>query len=142
MADDQVKGVDELIKKLYEFGADVGSKSTIGAVRAAGKEVLKIAKTKIPVGKKPHRTYLGDVVAPGYSSRHLLVRTRKLKNGNYAAYIGPTSKAFYATAFVERGTMRVPARPWLVPSLEQAQPETIRIMREFLLKAIQRQQRK
>lgn len=128
------------------------------AMRQAGKVVIAEAESKIPVAKKPHRLYDGQLVGPGYSKRHILQKVR-LSPDKQAAFslIGVGSKAFYAVSFIEKGFNQkgirkytkksgrkpvevtpVAARPWLVPALREKRAQALDAMSAELRKSIKR----
>lgn len=120
--DSALAGAADLIKKLQALGALDDGKIAIGAVRAGMKEALKLAQVKIPVGTRVHRTYKGRLVTPGFGKRSLkIVTTRKTDDGLPAALLGVSKEAYYETQFLERGTSKIKAQPWLRPAFYNSQ---------------------
>lgn len=96
-------------------------KVTRSAVRAGAKTVVKRAKELIPEGIDAHRTYKGRLVAPGFARRAIRAITKLSRDKQAAtASIGVRKEAYYAVQFVERGTVKQAAQPWLRPALDQA----------------------
>jgi HK97 gp10 family phage protein len=86
------------------------------------KIVHKRALATIPVGTVPHTTYKGRRVFGGFSKRNLrLLSFIERRTGNVVAVVGPSREAFYATQFVELGTSKMAARPWLRPAFRASQ---------------------
>lgn len=122
-------GAKELHGALQELG-DMDLPEWKSAMRSAVRVPMnKVRKralgniAKISPGNTPlHRTYRGRLVARGFASRSLKVIVRlfsKQGQGSTArAVLGVAAEAFYAVAFFEKGTSRIPRQPWLVPALE------------------------
>lgn len=138
MSDIKLEGVKELAEQLKTLPDKVRRKAMRQASRAAANAVAKKARAAITVGDQPHITYKGRLVSPGFAKRNIAVDVRVSKDLSFAsARIGPKREAFYATAFLELGTSRTAAQPWLVPSFEQAQSEIIQIYTSKLRQAIE-----
>lgn len=140
MADEiALQGVANLVLKLRELGAMEDGKIIAGAVRAGMKPALKSAQQKIPVGTVEHRTYKGRLVAPGFSKRSLRIVVVKSKDRQQAtALLGPSKEGYYVTQFVERGTFKMKAQPWLRPAFfgtaEQQKLAMAAYLNKWLLK--------
>lgn len=118
MADElALQGVAQLVVKLRELGAMEDGKIIQGAVRAGMRPALVSARQKIPVGTIAHRTYKGRLVAPGFAKRSLRIVAVLSKDKQQAtALLGPSKEGYYATQFLERGTFKMKAQPWLRPA--------------------------
>lgn len=117
--------------------ARVPPEELLKAAEEAALPVLQKARELIPVGVDQHRTYKGRTVAPGFAKRSIRVvaRLNKDKTGASAS-VGVAAEAFYAVQFVELGTAKMPAQPWLRPayqSTRQAQLSALaRRMKVFI----------
>jgi HK97 gp10 family phage protein len=121
-------GFDELAKKLKTLKdpKEIGDAMKT-EVRAVMLEVKATAAGLIPEGIDPHVTYKGRVVAPGFAKRSLRVVSRlDKKRGAAYAILGVRAEAFYAIQFVELGTSKMAAQPWLRPAFEQHADPAIR----------------
>lgn len=89
----KIEGDRQLLRALDKLGKNVAKKVLGKAVRAAGKPVLKAAKSKVP-----RRT--------GSLSRALMTKVKRYKNGNIVAVIGPRKgqKSYKATKRKEART--------------------------------------
>jgi HK97 gp10 family phage protein len=118
----ELDGVAELTAQLTALGAQVAARELKGAVKDAIEPAEHLARQLIPVGTEPHKTYKGRIVAPGYALSTLHVETKVDKSkGTATASLGVGKEAFYATIFVELGTSKKGAQPWLRPAFEQSQ---------------------
>jgi HK97 gp10 family phage protein len=139
MAANPLEGSAALIKKLKDMGALDDGKALRAAVKAGMKPVLQTARLLAPASEKAHKTYKGDTVEPGFGrkSLHIVTITDKTKQ-TATAMVGPTKRAFYMTQFVERGTSRMPAHPFLRPALflnqDTSQAAVVKSLREYLEK--------
>lgn len=125
----RVKGKKELsaaLTELADFTTRDGRSALVGAVRKPMASVMKRAKARLhkfsPGKAQLHRTYTGRMVSAGFASRNLQVVVKVNRSLTSAtAILGVRAEAFYAVAFFERGTSKIPKQPFLVPSLEEAQ---------------------
>lgn len=137
MTENYLEGVAELEKKLKALGQVASVPILRAAVRAGIKPVKARAEELIPVGSEAHRTYKGRLVAPGFAKRSLRTVTRASPDGRkVSAAVGVRKEAFYAALFVELGTARTRAQPFLRPALEQTKSEQERAFAEKLKERI------
>lgn len=118
-----ISGVDELTKKLSELTNAKGMGLALRSASASGmRKVMNAAKSGVPVGTVEHRTYKGRLVAPGFAARSLRIHSYASPDGQKAgAILGVKSEAFYALQFIELGTSKMAARPWLRPAFQAQQ---------------------
>lgn len=124
----RIFGFDDLAQKLTTMTdpKEIGKILRAG-VSGAMNDVKKRAAQLIPVGSVAHRTYKGRLVAPGFAKRSLKVVTRVDKSGFKAsAVLGVRTEAFYAIQFVELGTSKMPARPWLRTAFSGSKDPSVR----------------
>ena len=139
----QLQGFRELSRKLDELSSKERVAALRKGVKAASRPVLDKARASIPKGTRPHYTHKGQRVMPGFASRNLVVRTKSGRGKNRVfAFIGPNAEAYYATQFVELGTSKQPAQPWLVPAFESSQDEAIKLIGDAIKNDIERIARK
>lgn len=140
----RVEGLKELSVKLRALGETVAARNLRGAARDAMQPVEQVAHASAPVGTVTHKTYRGRTVTPGFlqrSIRRAAFAKRGAKN-EVRAVVGVTREAFYGLAFVERGTSKMPARPWLVPAFDMAQGQVLDRFKRSLVKRIERAAKK
>jgi HK97 gp10 family phage protein len=114
-----LEGVAELMRQLEALGKLEDGKALRSAVRAGMKPAQERAKALIPQGVDAHRTYKGRLVAPGFAKRSIRSVTKLSKDKQKAsAALGVRSEAFYAVQFVELGTSKMSAQPWLRPAFD------------------------
>lgn len=143
MATKQLRGFDELNKKLDRLAAGADSKIIRRAAASAMLPVVKEAESRVPKGDKPHKTYRGRVVAPGFASRNIKRKSKiDKRTGVVRVRVGVANEAFYATQFVERGTQHMRAQPWLEPAFESRQDEVLDRFKGRLRKIIEKEARK
>jgi HK97 gp10 family phage protein len=132
-----LEGVAELSKQLDALGRLEDGKAIRAAVRAGMTPALRAAKQNIPTGTKEHRTYKGRLVAPGFAKRSIVLITSLSKDKQKAtAIIGVKAEAFYAIQFVEMGTSKMAAQPWLRPAFYDTRQEQEEALAAALRKAI------
>jgi len=124
-----LEGVAALTKKLLEMKGALAARELRGTAKAAMEEAEHLARARIPQGTEPHKTYRGRLVSPGFAVSTLHVETYLNKNtGAVGAALGTSREAFYATLFVELGTARTPAQPWLRPAFEESEDPMLRMI--------------
>lgn len=112
-----VEGLADLSRQLEQLEDAARGKALRGAALSASLPTFRAAQAGIPKGKVPHKTYKGRLVAPGFASRNIRRVTRLSRDGGTASVlIGVRREAFYAVQFLERGTSKMAAQPWLVPA--------------------------
>lgn len=135
----ELEGVADVLRQLGELAALDDGKAIRAAVSAAGKLVVVRAQANIPQGSVMHKTYKGRIVAPGFASRNVTQQVIVSKDKQMAAaLIGVRGEAFYAALFVERGTSKMAAQPWLVPAFEATQSEQQKGIAASLVKTLKR----
>jgi HK97 gp10 family phage protein len=133
----ELEGVAELDAKLRALGKGLSVPILRKAVRAAIKPAQAKASELIPVGTEEHRTYKGRLVTPGFAKRSLRVVTRASEDGRtVSAALGVRKEAFYAALFVELGTSKMRAQPFLRPALESTQDQQQGILADKLREEI------
>lgn len=139
----EMLGVAELTRKLNELGVAVAGKELKGTARQSMKIVQDKAIAAAPVGTAPHTTYKGRRVFGGFTKRTMrLFAWVNKRTGSVEAVVGPSSEAFYATQFIERGTSKMAARPWLRPAFAAAKDEVLKSIGDQLRKRMERIARK
>lgn len=133
-----IGGFEELQKKLNTLrDPKIIGNELRKTTRAAMVETKKVAATKIPVGTVGHITYRGRLVTPGFSKRSLRVISGiNKRQGSAWALLGVRAEAFYAIQFVELGTVKMAAQPWLRPTFEASKDVNVKLLGEALRKWI------
>ena len=131
MSDRHLAGLKELSLKLNQLGTELAAKTLRQATMNAATPVVREARLRIPVGDIEHRTYKGNLVAPGFGQRSIR-KSSKIIDGRAVVSIGVRREAFYATQFVELGTQKMDATPWLVPAFENQRDEVERRLADQL----------
>jgi HK97 gp10 family phage protein len=135
----QLEGVAALTKKLTELKGAGAAKELKGTVKLAITEAEHMARARMPQGNEPHITYRGRLVSGGFAISTLHVETRIDKRaGSAIATLGVGREAFYATLFVELGTARMAARPWLRPSFEETQDAQLKVLADEMRRRVEK----
>jgi len=134
-----LEGVGQLTKQLEALGKLEDGKAVRAAVKAGMTPAYKAAQQNIPVGTVAHRTFKGRLVAPGFAKRSLrLVTTLSPDKQKATAIIGVRGEAFYAIQFVEMGTSKMAAQPWLRPAFFNTREEQESAVAESLKRTIEK----
>lgn len=123
MANIELRGVDEILNKLQQIGANIG-KLENKALKNAAEPVLKDAKATNAFKDRSGKLRKG-----------LKITSVKKKEGTKYILVGvdrgDNSEVFYGK-FVEFGTSKMPARPFLQPAYEKNKQNIKRIIAETL----------
>jgi HK97 gp10 family phage protein len=137
-----VSGIKELSDRLEALGDLANGREVRAALLQAALPGVNAIKAAAPVGSEAHKTFKGRVVAPGFLSRNIrrkaLLRTSK---GRSMVIIGPANEAFYAT-FLEHGTQKMAAQPFMEAAFKSAMPAMINRFKERLARQIERASRR
>ncbi|NFL36786.1 HK97-gp10 family putative phage morphogenesis protein [Clostridium botulinum] len=121
MASIEVQGVDELLNKLQSIGANVG-KLENKALKNAAEPVLQDAKANVPI-------------KTGKLKKGLKITNVKRKEGSKYILVGvdrgDNSEIFYGK-FIEFGTSKMSAKPFLQPAYEKNKDNIKRTIAETL----------
>lgn len=114
------EGTAALVAKLQALGKLEDGKALRAAAKAGVKPIFIQAKQNIPKSQESVKTYKGRIVGPGFASRNIRTITQlKPALGIARASVGVRDEAFYAVNFVQKGTKKQQAQPWLTDASEQ-----------------------
>ena len=132
MGNVKVEGLSQIHKALSELGRKTANKIGVKAMRLGGKVMREQARQNAPSLSRslPHRR-------AGTLKKAIKSSTKVLRNGNIGTVIrvkGLTAKNASSGAynpkdpfywrFVEFGTSKMPAKPFMRPAFEQAKEKT------------------
>src|ERR1041384_414198 len=116
MPDDTAK----LYKQLQALGRNAQGRALRAAVRAGITPAIERARQLIPVGIDKHITEAGREVRPGFARKSIRGIIKVSRDKSVAiGVIGVRKTARYAVQFVELGTSRMAAQPWLRPAFRE-----------------------
>ncbi len=122
----RISGARELDQLLKGLPKKTGRKALAGAVRAGGNVIRKEARQRAPVGPS------------GELAKGIKVEQQKRGSATSAAFkIGPRKNTFYGL-FLEFGTSRLAARPWLRPAFEASADRAVEKIGKQLGKNIEK----
>ena len=161
----EVKGFDQLQKKLKSLPDKVKKKEVVRVLRKSAKDTISAARREAPQSKKPHTLKGGKVIQPGNTKKSIKFQVmRRAKNPG--GIVGPRSlgkyDGFYARQFVipghniyrvgfkrnRRGNQkfnsrgakrRVPENPFMARAFNQTKGRVTDKAREGIEKLIQKQ---
>lgn len=134
-----LSGFDELTRKLAEFSDSVAKKLAGSALKKAMQPVLETAQGLCPVSEDGSH---GN--PPGYLRDSLVIRgSSDHKKGRIVARVQARKGAFepgeYYGGYIEYGTNKMAARPFLRPALDANKQTCLDLLAEELRAAIEGQ---
>ena len=151
----KVHGLQELSQTLMKLPAELEKRVIMGALRAAGQTIRKDAMARAPILEKPDpRRRAGTI------KKNISVRRVKGKTAVYVGVFGASRKkiaAFKAAGggkgannpddpyywkWVEFGTKKMAARPFLRPAFEAQKYEALRMFEVYMRKRLAKEARK
>jgi HK97 gp10 family phage protein len=118
----EIEGWDELEDKLRALGVEINSQELLEDSMNEGAEVVRSAIAS----SAPYRT--------GQLSGNIQVSRQGRKK--YSLRIGPSGRGFYGR-FLEYGTSRMAARPFVRPAFDGVRSEAERTISEAIWRAVE-----
>ncbi|MDO4895014.1 HK97-gp10 family putative phage morphogenesis protein [Moraxella sp.] len=144
----QVEGLKELDEALGELDKDLRGKALYPALNYASSPMLKEAKQRAALAKEPHEMeYQGQIhqVKPGLlksAIRRKRVKARYYQQGAAVMiYVGRgTKQKLYPRYwhFIENGTRKMPATPFLRPAFDTHKDEAVERFKKKLGERIEK----
>jgi len=132
-----IQGGAQLRRQLLQLSRNAQGRALRAAVRAGIKPAQARAKQLIPVGDEAHKTEQGKVVRPGFARRSIRAIVKVSRDKTRAeALLGVRKEARYAVQFIELGSSKTPAQPWLRPAFASQQQQMVEAIAESLRKTI------
>lgn len=132
----QFKGGAELARKLKKLSDGMAGDYLRQSAHESMTPVKHAAKINIPehdTGLKHAYDYLGFPIYPGFARDNIIIESRLNRNKDFAwARVGVRHRAYYATAFVELGTVYQDAQPWLEPAFRANRTVVIKMLGDRL----------
>lgn len=128
MSDVEILGMDAILKKLKILPERVQKNVLVGAVRASAKPMIKEAKSLVPVESGTLKKSIG-------------IRKRRSKDKKIVRFsVAPLKKkdGWYAH-FVEFGTVKQTAHPFMRPAFEKKGMESIDEAKKYMTKRIDKE---
>jgi HK97 gp10 family phage protein len=113
---------------------DVASESTLRQAAVAGARVIfDEAKVRAPVGVREYERK-GTAIYPGFLRDHMLIAFDKEQSveGKLASYIVTWSKEAFYGRFVEHGTSKMSADPFLRPAFDARREDADRAIADVI----------
>lgn len=145
----RVEGLSEMNEKLKKLSDDVKGRIARAAVTAGAVIIRDRAIALAPVSDVPHgfRGQKGVKISPGNLKRNIIAK--RLAPGetqdSAAAIVAlrqsghPPTDAFYGR-FVEFGTVKMPAQPFMRPAFEQTKEAALNAIRDRIATRLNQQE--
>jgi HK97 gp10 family phage protein len=151
----QITGLADLEKRLLEFSDKLALNVMKGAVRAGAVVIQKEARARAPRSDKPHllvsrrtkhmrregKSYQGVWINPGNVRKNIKVRLapRKSRTRPVEYWIYVSQKTAWYWKFLEFGTSKMAAKPFLRPAFESMKEQATEAMRDYLAQRIEKE---
>jgi len=127
--DVEVKGVDELIKKLQSLPEKIQKNVVTGSIRAAASMLVKEARLRAP-------KETGDL------AKSIGIKKKRPKDRNIVFFtVAPRYKKKHGALghLLEFGTSKTPAHPFMRPALEAKATHAINVSKDYMKRRIDRE---
>jgi HK97 gp10 family phage protein len=127
-----LRGLDELAKGLRELSQSVRKQALTSALKAAGEPMRDRMSSLAPWGQDdPH---LANEIVMSFVRD--VEGVKATTDGEATLAIGPSWNAFYGL-FLEYGTVKMSARPFMRPAFDETSDESMAILARELWAAIE-----
>lgn len=134
----KISGLNDIRKVLTKLPQELGKKVTSGALRKGGNVIRDRAIANVPYSGIDRATkFAGE---KSYYHKHLReqISVRTIKTDHISVrMIVTVGKAFWGS-FLEFGTSRQPARPWMRPAFETSKESALTTIIENLGKGLEK----
>lgn len=119
-AEFKVEGLDDLLKKLDRLPENLEKNVLRGAIRASATPIVKDAKARVPVLQTPDARRVAGALRRSIHARSVQMKNGRLTGGVTAGGSDKSAgkKDTYYARFVEFGTAKMQARPFLRPAID------------------------
>jgi HK97 gp10 family phage protein len=126
MIETQVDGLKELQDELLQLPDRIGGRVLQSALTSAALPIVNEAKDKVPIAHAAYKLYGGGKADPGWlKSRIVRKRVRQSKNSAEVIVTFKDQRQAYFWRFIEFGTSKLVARPFMRPAFEAKQSEAL-----------------
>lgn len=126
----EVAGMDELLRNLKTLPEKVQKRVLVGGVRAAAKPVLNEAKRLVPKDTGNLKKSIGVTKLRTKKKSLVWFQVSTRKNGKYDGWYG---------RFIEVGTAKMPAHPFMRPAFEKEGENAIIALKEYVAKRLDKE---
>lgn len=124
----EIRGGKELDRLLRELGPRTAARVGDNALRSAGRAIVRLARDRVPVDTGALR----DSMTVQADRRGRTETKRSVKIG----FRKPVSSRAH---LVEFGTVKMRARPFMTPAMEEGRDDALRAIRETLARGLARE---
>jgi HK97 gp10 family phage protein len=128
VVDVQIKGIDELLKSLHVLPEQIQKNVLVGAIRAGATSISKEMKLLVPKDTGELQKSIGVVK-----------RKSDNKNVVYFSVTPQVKKGGWIAHFLEFGTSKMSAQPFIRPAYERKGEETIEVAKIYMAKRIDKE---
>lgn len=145
----QIHGLDDVRRILKKLPREIGDKELNKALRAGGRPILAMAKANVPIGESSFVRKIGDktwahlrgtllqgIVMRGEKKRFKIDRA-KVRIGVAVDKKGKDTPWYWK--FIEFGTSKMSAKPFLTPAFESMKYAANNIIQASLKKGVLKQ---
>ncbi|MNF91613.1 hypothetical protein D3C84_742200 [compost metagenome] len=122
-----IEGIDELLRNLRTRLNHASERVEKKALKAAGKILADEMERRVVVSDKSYNLH---------TKMHIVVSNVKKRNGVKYVTIGPGKKVSFRSHFIEFGTSKQSARPFIEPSYHAKKDEALNELAEELRKGL------
>jgi len=126
----QVLGMNELLKNLKTLPDKVQKRILVGAVRAGAKPIVKEARSLVPKDTGNLKKSIGVTKFRTRKKSLVWFQVSPRTGGKYDGWYG---------RFLEVGTAKMPAHPFMRPAFEKEGENSIKSVKEYIAKRLDKE---
>ena len=137
MLEIKVDGLKELQDDLLQLPDKIGGQTLQRSLTAAALPIVNEARDRVPLAHQAYKLYGGGVADPGWlKSRIVRKKVRQSRNSAEVIVTIKDQRQAYFWRFIEFGTSKLVARPFLRPAFEAKASDAVDRFVERLSDAI------
>lgn len=126
MLETKVEGLKALQDELLQLPDRVGGRVLQRALRSAAQPIVREARDRVPIAHGAYKLYGGGIANPGWlKSRIVRKRVRQSRNSAEVVVTIKDQYHAYFWRFIEFGTSKLVAMPFLRPAFEAKSREAL-----------------
>lgn len=139
MIEVKIEGLAELQAELLQLPDKVGNRVLQSALTSAALPIMKNAQDRVPIAHQAYKLHWGGIANPGWLRQHIIrKKVRSSKNSAEVIITIKDQRDAYFWRFIEFGTSKMTAQPFMRPAFEAKASEAVDRFKEVLAERIEK----